>query len=110
MKYTLETKLYDAFSLVSFESIRLKAAYMGVCSEINRNFRNKYNINLFRYVEKNDFINAYYDFPNIADLSIDEFNDFICIYSSIRNVCAHLYLNIPIYVSVSLQKYFDNTE
>ena len=107
MNFKMDTSLYEAFSKIDNNTIYIKSCYMGLCSDIDRYFRSVYEIDLFKYVAKDDFYNAYYDFPNLADLTIEQFNSFINIYVSIRNISAHLFLNYPIYIDDDLLAHFN---
>ena len=93
----------SAFLKPDLETKLLKAALIGLCSDVDRYFRVTFDINIFQEVAESDFNKIKSIFPNFRELSLEQFNRLLFTFIGIRNNVAHLFLNKQIYLDEDIE-------
>lgn len=106
IKYNITDKMYDAYSKINECTESTKSAFMGLCTEIDRFFRICYSIDLNEEPKDEEIGIIKQSFPILTDVTFNQYKQIKKTFSIIRNVNAHLYLNIPIHLDNDLESYF----
>ena len=99
--------LFSAYALPDKETKLLKAAFIGLCSDVDRFFRMSFGVDIYSQVNEESFYSIKRPFPNFRKISLEQFNRLLFTFSCIRDVNAHLYLNKPIYIDEDIVEFIN---
>lgn len=102
---SLNQAISNAFAIPDSGTKLLKAALIGLCSDVDRYFRVSFNVDIYREVNDYEFYKIKGVFPNFRKLSLEQFNRLLFTFISIRDDVAHLFLNKPIYIDEDIEDF-----
>lgn len=107
MLLNLTDKTTWAYDKIDDLIIDLKGNFLNLCADIDRYFDVTFNVQLTEktpIVIDEKFIKI---FPNLKDITEIQFEQLIRLFVKIRNLNAHLFLNIKLDIPNELQEFFD---
>lgn len=102
---TFNQAISNAFALPDAGTKKLKAAFIGLCSDVDRYFRVTFNVDIYEEVNEREFYKIKGVFPNFRKLNLEQFNRLLFTFISIRDVTAHLFLNKAIYIDEDIKEF-----
>lgn len=107
-KNSLTQTIDQAYAFADSNLVEVKSAVIGLCADIERYFKVAFDVNLNEEIEYESFRRITYVFPRFASLTIEQFNRFILLFTSIRGINAHLYLSKPVFIDEDLKEFVLN--
>lgn len=108
-KISLNDTLGLAYKVVEPEVISIKSSVMSICSDIDRYFQLRFNLNISQVIlNETDYLYLIKLYPQLSGLSIENFVKLLEIFSEIREINAHLFICRDVAIDAELNKYLDD--
>lgn len=105
-RISLNATLNYAYRVIDENVLGIKASVISICSEIDRYFRLRFELDISsEEVNSEMFWRITNVFPNLRGLNLSQFNQLLDVFTSIRDINAHLYLCKDISISDDLCQY-----
>ena len=104
-KLSLEMPLDVAYLVIDETTIGVKSSVIALCSDIDRYFRLKLNLNISNQIDEFEYIRVRKEYPYLANMSLEQFNRLLIVFKSIRDINAHLHLRKPIFIDDDIIEY-----
>ena len=104
-KISLEMPLDVAYSVIDNTTVGIKSSVIALCSDIDRYFRIKLNLNISNPVNEFEYNRVKREYPYLANMSLEQFNRLLLIFKCIRDINAHLHLRKPVFIDEDIVEY-----
>ena len=85
-KLSLEMPLDVAYLVIDETTIGVKSSVIALCSDIDRYFRLKLNLNISNQIDEFEYIRVRKEYPYLANMSLEQFNRLLIVFKSIRDI------------------------
>lgn len=107
-KTSLNLSLDSAYKYVDKNVICIKTAVINLCSDIDRYFRLRLNVDISKEVKEYSFYEIKRTFPSLSKMTLEQFNRLLLLVVNIRNINAHLHLSRPVFIDEDIEEYLYN--